>query len=267
MLIPIFFPGQIIEIDNKKPIQSIMPPMSRIIAIAWFLFVIITSLVIFPLAVLIWLATILFDRRLKALHLLTCFWASLYTWVMPSWPISVSGKEKIRRDEAYVIVSNHQSQLDILAFFRLFIHFKWVSKIEIFRVPVIGWNMRLNRYIKLKRGDRESIKSMMADSERTLAEGSSVFIFPEGTRSHDGMLKKFKMGAFELAKKMKVPILPIVINGTRDALPKHSINYHGSHPIRIRILDELQYREFCDLSVEMLSQRVWKLMDEALETL
>lgn len=244
-----------------------MPPMSRIIAVAWFIFVIVTSAMVFPMAVLTWVSTVLFDRRLKALHLLTCFWASLYTWIMPSWPISIRGKEKIRKDAAYVIVSNHQSQLDILALFRLFIHFKWVSKIEIFKIPVIGWNMLLNRYIKLRRGDRESVRAMMEHSERTLAEGSSVFIFPEGTRSHDGVLKKFKTGAFELAKKMKVPILPIVINGTRDALPKHSMNYHGSHPIRIRILDELHYREFCDMSIEMLAQRVWNLMDEALETL
>jgi len=105
----------------------------------------------------------------------------------------VEGREKIRRDATYVIVSNHQSQLDILVLFRLYVHFKWVSKSEIFKIPLIGWNMVMNRYIKLRRGDKESIAQMMADSEERLAEGSSIFIFPEGSRSPDGRLKPFKM--------------------------------------------------------------------------
>ena len=94
-----------------------------------------------------------------------------------------------RRDVAYVMVANHQSLLDILVLFRLFVHFKWVSKIENFRVPCIGWNMSLNRYIKLRRGDRESVEQMMAACERTLAEGNSIMMFPEGTRSPDGRLQ------------------------------------------------------------------------------
>ncbi|HDP80257.1 MAG TPA: 1-acyl-sn-glycerol-3-phosphate acyltransferase, partial [Spirochaetes bacterium] len=180
-----------------------------------------------------------------------------YTYIVPAWPISIEGRQKIRRDATYVFVSNHQSQLDILALFRLFVHFKWVSKVEIFKVPLIGWNMVLNRYIKLVRGDKQSIAQMMADSEERLAEGSSVFIFPEGTRSPDGHLKAFKQGAFILAKKMKVAIMPIIIEGTRKALPKYSINFHGKHPIKIRVLEEIPYASFANLTVEELLQKVW----------
>ena len=75
------------------------------------------------------------------LHRFTCFWASLYTWCNPVWRVRVEGREKIRPDATYVMVANHQSFLDILVLFRLFRHFKWVSKIEKFRVPCIGWNM------------------------------------------------------------------------------------------------------------------------------
>ena len=120
------------------------------------------TFLLFPIAALVWAVTAPFDRRLVALHRFTCFWASLYTWLNPAWPVQVIGREKIRPDVAYVMVANHQSLLDILVLFRLFRHFKWVSKIENFRIPFIGWNMSLNRYIKLRRGDRASVASMMS---------------------------------------------------------------------------------------------------------
>ncbi len=238
--------------------------MDRLIGILFLIFISITSIVLFLGACLTWACTVVFDRKLKILHQYTCFWASIYTWVMPAWPIRIEGRNKIRRNATYIYISNHQSQLDILVLFRLFVHFKWVSKSEIFKVPLIGWNMRFNRYIQLRRGEKESVIQMMADCERTLAEGSSIFIFPEGTRSNDGNLKPFKSGAFILAKKMKVPILPIVVNGTKDALPKHSVNYHGKHPIKVRVLDEISYSDFESLTEEELSKKTWDLVNSTL---
>ena len=124
-------------------------------------FLVVTSLLLFPVAVLTWAITAPFDRRKVILHRFTCFWASLYTWFNPAWPLRIEGREKINRSEAYVMVSNHLSLLDILVMFRLFTHFKWVSKIENFRVPFIGWNMSFNGYVKLKRGDRASLFSTL----------------------------------------------------------------------------------------------------------
>ncbi len=236
---------------------------NRLIAILWFAFVIITSLFFFPIALLIRVATGPFDRRLLILQQFTCFWAALYTWIVPAWPIKIQDRHKIRRGTVYVVVSNHQSLLDILVIFNLFFHFKFVSKIEIFRIPLIGWNMSLNRYIKLKRGDKQSIAKMMADAQKALAGGNSVLIFAEGTRSPDGNIKAFKPGAFILASQMKVPILPVVISGTNKALPKKSFNFHGSHPICIRVLDEISPESFSDLTVEALTERVrTKMIDE-----
>ena len=186
----------------------------------------------------------------------TSFWACLYLWVMPAWSVTAAGREKIRRDTNYIVVSNHQSQLDILVAFRLFFPFKWVSKAEVFKLPFIGWNMVLNRYIRLKRGDKESIRSMMAACERALDQGCSVFFFPEGTRSKTGELRPFKPGAFILAHQKKLPILAIAINGTKNALPKHSINFHGHHPIRIEVLEEIPYEAFASMSVEQTAEMV-----------
>ncbi len=175
---------------------------------------------------------------------------------MPAWSLRISGRDKIERRAQYVIVSNHQSQLDILVAFRLFFPFKWVSKAEVFRLPFIGWNMYLNRYIGLKRGDKDSIRQMMQTCERALADGCSVYFFPEGTRSRTGRMKSFKPGAFILAQKMRVPILPVVIEGTRAALPKYSLNFHGRHLIRLKVLDPIPPSDFVDLSVDELAETV-----------
>lgn len=218
--------------------------INRLIVISWFTFVSVTSVFFFMIALILRLVTKPFDPRLKILHLFTCFWAALYTWIIPAWRINIKGKENIIRGRTYVVVSNHQSLLDILVLFNLFFHFKFVSKIEIFKVPLIGWNMYLNQYIRLKRGDRKSVEQMMADAEKSLSEGNSILIFPEGSRSPDGKVKPFKPGAFILAQKMQVPILPIVISGTNAALPKYSIDFHGSHDIGIRVLPEVPYETF-----------------------
>jgi 1-acyl-sn-glycerol-3-phosphate acyltransferase len=229
---------------------------NRIISWLFIAFIGVTCAILYLVALAIWLLTVLFDRRLVILHWFTCLWGSIYIWVMPAWSVKVTGREKIPRRGSRVIVSNHQSQLDILVCFTLFFHYKWVSKIEMFKVPFIGWNMTLNRYIRLKRGDKESILQMLADAEKALNQGSSVFFFPEGTRSWDGQVKPFKPGAFHLAKKLQKPILPIAINGTTHALPKKSMNFHGWHKIHVTILDEIPYAEFADLSDEQTGEMV-----------
>lgn len=228
----------------------------RALSTLFWAFITVSSIVLYPVAVMIWVLTAPFDRRLVVLHRFTCFWASLYTWLNPAWPVTIEGREKIRPGTTYVMVANHLSLLDILVLFRLFRHFKWVSKIENFSVPFIGWNMSLNRYIKLRRGDRESVVQMMEACEKTIGEGSSIMMFPEGTRSSTGEMRPFKPGAFELALKTRTPILPIVIVGTADALPKRGFVLQGRHPIRIVVLDPIPPEHFADMSVDELTAHV-----------
>ena len=229
---------------------------NRIIAVLIIAFIALSSVLFFFLALIIRLGTMWFDRRLVILHMFTSFWGCLYLWIVPAWTLSIAGRENIQRKARYIIVSNHQSQLDILVAFRLFFPFKWVSKAEVFRLPFIGWNMFLNRYIRLKRGDRASIRQMMRDCEQALARGSSLFFFPEGTRSRTGQMKSFKSGAFVLAQQMQVPILPVAINGTRDALPKHSLSFHGRHHLQIRVLEAIPYPAFADLTTTQVAEMV-----------
>ena len=229
-----------------------------LIAVVFILFLATTSFVLFPIALLIWLATVLIDPRLKLLHLFTCCWASLYIWVFPPWRVTVSGRENHDPDATHVIVSNHQSMVDILAAFTLFFHFKWVSKAELFNLPFIGWNMALNRYVRLQRGRKDSIRKMYKSCEEHLENGSSVYLFPEGTRSETGKMKTFKEGAFVLAKRLNLPVLPIVINGSKNAVPKNSFNFHGRSDVTLEILEPIQ--PDADIAPHELAEQVRELI-------
>src|SRR5512143_2833619 len=101
--------------------------VARVLSALFWLFIVVTSILLFPVAVLIWAVTVLFDRRLVLLHRFTCFWASLYSWLNPAWRVRVVGRENVRPGATYVMVANHLSFLDILVLFRLRRHFKWVS--------------------------------------------------------------------------------------------------------------------------------------------
>ncbi|MBW7857530.1 MAG: 1-acyl-sn-glycerol-3-phosphate acyltransferase, partial [Leptonema sp. (in: Bacteria)] len=149
--------------------------MNTIGSILFWVFLIVTSILFFPIAVLIRLLTGLFDRRLVVLHSFTSFWASLYTWLNPFWRVTLVKKTNINPKHTYMMISNHQSMVDIFALFRTFFHFKWVSKAENFKFPFIGWNMRLNRYIEIQRGTTKGSVGMMRKAEATLKEGSSIF--------------------------------------------------------------------------------------------
>jgi 1-acyl-sn-glycerol-3-phosphate acyltransferase len=143
-----------------------------------------------------------------------------------------------------VIVANHASLVDILVLFDLFRPFKWVSKRENFKIPFIGWNMRLNGYVPLIRGDRESIVAMLARCSKLLEQGSPVLFFPEGTRSSDGAMRTFKDGAFELAMQHGVPLIPVAVHGTARALPKHGMVLRDHVDAHVDILAPLDPADF-----------------------
>jgi 1-acyl-sn-glycerol-3-phosphate acyltransferase len=228
----------------------------------WTFFV-LSCIFMFSIAFLIWLFTLSFDRRLKALHLFSSFWGSIYIWINPLWPARISGRRHIRRGAAYIMVSNHQSMLDILLLYGLFRHFKFLSKSENFHIPIIGWLMRLNRYPEITRGSKESKLKLFDDIGKILGEGSSVLVFPEGTRYPGGYLGPFMNGAFRMALDSRVPILPIVLDGTALALPKKGFVLPGRRKIRLRVLREIPYGDFKDMSVKEVTGMVREMMEHA----
>lgn len=235
-----------------------------VLSFVFWAFLALSSVLLFPLAFVIWAVTAPFDKRRVLLHRFTCFWGSLYTWLNPAWQVEISGREHIDPHDTYVMVANHLSTLDILVLFRLNRHFKWVSKIENFRVPFIGWNMRMNRYIPLVRGQRASVMNMMRLSEETLRGGNSIMMFPEGTRSQSGRLRTFKSGAFELALKTERPLLPILIRGSGNALPKQGFVLQGRHRIQVEILEPIPAASFASQSAKELTEQMQGLFAEKL---
>jgi 1-acyl-sn-glycerol-3-phosphate acyltransferase len=154
----------------------------------------------------------------------------------PLWTFDVEGERPADIDRrGYVVVANHESQADPFLLSWLPFDMRWVAKEELFRPPVSGWAMRFSGDIPLRRGEGDSIRKMMGECERALRAGISVMMFPEGTRSRDGELLPFKDGAFALAIRAGVPVLPIALAGTREMRPKHSLWFGKAHA-RARIL-------------------------------
>jgi 1-acyl-sn-glycerol-3-phosphate acyltransferase len=218
----------------------------RLLSALYWAYALFTMPFLFAGAVILWLVTLPFDRRRVLLHLYSCAWGSLYVVSNPLWRLRVSGRSKLPWRGPAVIVANHLSMLDILVLYGLFRPFKWISKAELFRVPIVGWNMWLNDYVRVWRGDRESVKKMMAHCREHLARGSPILLFPEGTRALDGRLQRFKDGAFRLAFEAQVPVYPAVMTGTYEAMPKHGLLMRGAMVARVEVLDPLQPKDFPD---------------------
>ncbi len=216
----------------------------------------VTSLIFLPIAILIRICTGWFDRRLAILHIFSCFWGSCYTWLSPLWSVTITGRENVDRSKAYVMASNHQSMLDILIIFRIFLHFKWVSKASMFKVPIIGWNMWLNRYIKIERSSMKSQRKMLRQCAENIKKGSSIMIFPEGTRSRNGELRAFKEGAFLIAMQQKVGIVPMVLDGSAKALPEKGIIPRRKQDVFLRILPPVPYETIKDMGVRQVSEHI-----------
>ena len=240
---------------------------SIILSVIVWIVCIITIILLFPVYIAFWALTVLFDRKLFFVHYVLSIWASIYTIFNPFWRVSIENRLVLNRSKTYVIVSNHQSLLDILILFRLFKHFKWVSKTEIFRVPVIGWIMTLNKYIKVKRGDKKSILKMMETCKKVLKSGISILMFPEGTRSVDGNLGVFKDGAFNLALETQTDILPIIIDGTSKAIPKKKLILSNKQTIRMKILDEIPVSDYIGEKVSEIRNSTFSIMNTELKKL
>lgn len=195
-------------------------------------------------AVLIRIATAPFDPQRRALHAYTCIWGSHYVHLSPAWKLVVEGSDRIEDGVPYVLVANHQSAADILVLFGLRRPFKWVAKKEAFKAPFVGWNMRMNDYVEIDRGDRDSAERMLDKCARYLEQGLPIMMFPEGTRSRDGRIRAFKRGAFTLATETSVPVLPILVEGTHSALPKRSLVLRGHGVFTIRVLEPLDPADY-----------------------
>jgi 1-acyl-sn-glycerol-3-phosphate acyltransferase len=242
--------------------------MINVLKSAWvWVSSIIFVLLAFPVALLLWLVSLLFDNRRLMNNRWMVIQGIVLTRMSPFWKVVVDGREKIDKNQAYVIIPNHQSMLDIVFFNMLRHRLRWVSKIEIFKVPLVGVEMRMVKYIEVERGSKSSVIRMMEKCMESLREGISVVIFPEGTRSLTGAIGKFKSGAFQLAVKTDKPLLPVLIDGTGDILPKRGIIFGSRKVVRLRVLDPIFPGNFKTGDPDELAAIVQAQMVSAMEQL
>jgi len=230
----------------------------------WFELFFISAL-LFSFSFVIFLFTFLFDKKLVIMHKYSCLWSFIVLKANFMWRIKVIGRDNIKRDETYVIVSNHQSGADIIVLFLLWKTYKWVAKKSLYYFPFIGWNMWLSRYIAVDRGKKSSMHRMMVEAAKTLRSGVSVMIFPEGTRSKDGRLQTFKTGAFHLALETGKPILPIVIKGTSMAIRKGGFLVNRNHDIQALVLPPIPYEKMQGMDAREVTFMVHDIMMKELE--
>jgi 1-acyl-sn-glycerol-3-phosphate acyltransferase len=164
-----------------------------------------------------------FDRRGRVIHLYAKWWGWLILKAN-GVRVQVLGVEHLDPDRPCIYICNHQGSFDIFALLAyLPVQFRWLAKAELFRIPILGWAMRTAGYISLDRSAKRSAYQSMEIAARKIREGVSVVIFPEGSRSFDGVLQPFMNGGFTLAIKAGVPICAVAIDGTWAIMPRTTL--------------------------------------------
>jgi len=227
----------------------------------------LTSVLITPFFLLVWVSTFWWDRRRVAAHMMGTFWAWHYQSLIPFWKLRLEGREKIPWNRPVVMVANHRSLIDILALYKIRRPFKWTSKDENFRLPFIGMVLSLTNSIRIKRESLRSGAQFLSQAETEIAKGSSILLFPEGTRSRTREMRPFKEGAFLLAKKTACGIIPIVHTGSEKTFERGSWVLKGKAPIHIRILDEIPASEVGLLETKELMRLVREQMEQGIARL
>jgi 1-acyl-sn-glycerol-3-phosphate acyltransferase len=184
----------------------------------------------------------------------------------PLWRFRTSGTPPPDPRRPYVVVSNHESFADILLISHLPWEMKWLSKAELFKVPVLGWLMRLAGDVPVRRGEGRSAVEALQRCRSVLKNKVSVMIFPEGTRSPTADMLPFKDGAFRLAIDTGVPILPLAVSGTGTALPKHGWRF-GRSVAEVRVLEPIETAGLTVKDVPALRNRVRARILEARDAL
>jgi 1-acyl-sn-glycerol-3-phosphate acyltransferase len=241
--------------------------MDTILSIFVWIFGLTYAVVLFPVSVLIWFMLYPIDHERIIIHWWLVFQGNLLSRIIPLWKIKIDGRQKAQKGKAYIIISNHQSILDILVMNCLRYRFRWISKIENYKVPVLGWYLRMAKYITIDRGNKESKSEMLERSALSLRKGISIMMFPEGTRSPDGEIGHFKLGAFQLAHMTDKSILPVIVDGTGGILPKHGLIFSGGHKIKIKVLDPVHPGSFGTADTEELASKFRTLMVNELKNM
>ncbi|MDR1898200.1 MAG: 1-acyl-sn-glycerol-3-phosphate acyltransferase [Prevotellaceae bacterium] len=229
--------------------------------VLWTLFI-IDAVILMVINAVVFVITYPFDTKRRIIHAFSLYWGLHYFWVNPLWRIEYVCKANIDTRKSYVIVSNHQSMFDICLIYKIPLVFKWVSKKEVLKIPFVGWLLKFHGDILIERGGSQSAKEMFKKAEQWVNKGCSISIFPEGTRSKDGEIHPFKEGAFMIAKMNKLPVLPVIVEGTNKVFPPGGFLFGGCAKGKIHVLQEISAETVASMKTRDLSNMIYQIMKE-----
>lgn len=236
------------------------------LSILYYIFTVIHTTVWCIISVIVLALTYPFDKSRRWVHEISRYMTWVFFGLPPRVRRTIDGLENIDRSKPYVIVLNHTSGVDIIAAYKIPLNFRWVSKREVFRLPFFGPMLLVHGDIPIERGNvAAAMAKVIHEGKIWLGRGASVAIFPEGTRSKDGEIHRFKAGAFSLAKEAGVEILPVVMTGTAAMFRGWRMNW--TNRIRIRVLPAVGVGEAAEMDVKGLAQEVQGRMAAALAEL
>lgn len=241
---------------RSKRVDGYIKTLSFVGTICYYIALSIFFILYFPLFVFIFIFITPFDKSRKVMHMASRLFCVVIIRLCPFWSVEVRGREKIDPNKTYIITPNHQSMMDIPLMGAIMpLIFRFVSKREVYKIPIIGWVMWLRNDIGIERGGIHSAKKMLKDAKKFVSRKISIAIFPEGTRSKTGRVNEFKEGAFIIAKSTATPILPVVINGTWAV--SHYFGGFLKMPTRfvITILDPIEPADIKQSSLKELADR------------
>lgn len=237
------------------------------LSILYYLFTLLQVTFWFIVSIIVLIVTYPFDKSRYWVHWCSrCICTTLFG-VPPRMRRTIEGVEHIDKNKPYVMVINHNSGFDIFASYIIPLNFRWVSKKEVFWVPFMGPLLYIHGDIPINRGNAAAaMAKVIEDGKLWLSRGASVAIFPEGTRSKDGEIHRFKAGAFNLAKEAGVEILPIVMTGTNNMF-RDGWKINWTNHIAIKVLKPVPVEEVAALESKDLASKTQERMVEALAEL
>ena len=184
-------------------------------------------------------------------------------------PVKVEGREHMDATQSYIIIPNHQGMFDIFLIYGfLNRHFKWMMKEELRSMPLVGKACESAGFIFVDQKGGPKKMKMLHDRARSVLQGGiSLVVFPEGARTWDGQMRRFKRGAFQLASELQLPLLPITINGSFDVQPRSRgyVSFVDWHPLTLTIHPALQPSEPTDEAEHALMQQAYDVIASRLE--
>lgn len=178
-------------------------------------------------------------------------------------PVKVIGKEKLDRKQSYIFVSNHQGSYDIFLIFGYIGQvIKWVMKQSLRKIPLVGYACERAGFIFVDNSSAQAAAKTIQIAESKLKNGASIAIFPEGSRTCTGKMGKFKRGAYQMALDLKLPVVPVTINGSFNILPIHTCLIHP-HKMELIIHDPIKTDSIQVENVREAALKIKELVDES----